>query len=216
MPTAAQILRNLTEISNQAIAVAVVWHLLLAAALVALTWGWKPKPGRFAALSALPVVSVSVAAVAYGNFFNGATFAALTLALGLAAWSAGGEAPEPPPRWATWLGGLLIAFGWTYPHFLEGHSALAYLMAAPLGLVPCPTLSLLAGFALLGYRPTGRAWPLVVAAAGIFYGLFGLFRLGVTIDAVLLVGALALGAHALAPRSAAPLPGGPAQLGHGV
>jgi hypothetical protein len=50
---------------------------------------------------------------------------------------------------ATAIGVSMIAFGWLYPHFLESHPATTYLFAAPTGVIPCPTLSLVIGFALL-------------------------------------------------------------------
>lgn len=34
----------------------------------------------------------------------------------------------------------MLAIGWIYPHFLDG-PAVDYLHAAPVGLVPCPTLA---------------------------------------------------------------------------
>ncbi len=215
MPTAAQILHTLSEISNRAIAVAVIWHLAVGAALIALAWGWKPRPRRFAALCLLPVISVSVLALAFGNPFNGATFAALAVVLAWAAWRSPAEAVETRPAWAAMTGALLIAFAWVYPHFLRDQPALTYLVASPMGLVPCPTLSLLVGLALAGYAPPGRAWSLVVAVAGLFYGLFGVLRLGVALDGVLLVGAAALAVQALGRWRTAPLPPRTAHLSHG-
>lgn len=43
----------------------------------------------------------------------------------------------------------LVVFGWTYPHFVSTHSWIEYAYAAPLGLIPCPTLSVVIGFTLL-------------------------------------------------------------------
>ena len=105
---------------------------------------------------------------------------------------------------------LLIAFSWFYPHFLDDRSALIYRYAAPLGLVPCPTLSALIGFALLARGFESRAWSTVLASLGLAYAIFGSLRLGGAIDAVLAVGALSLwepsgrGAtrHCLAGRAA--------------
>src|SRR5947207_257610 len=109
------------------------------------------------------------------------------------------EAPMPGP--GTILDGLrsiandgavMIAFGWLYPHFLEQRSPALYLVAAPMGLIPCPTLSLIIGLTFLAGGFGSRAWMFVLAAAGLFYGVFGAARLGVRIDLVLAAGALSL------------------------
>ena len=85
---------------------------------------------------------------------------------------------------------------WLYPHFLEGH-ATAYLYASPVGLVPCPTLAVAIGFALLGNGLGSRVWSLTLAAVGLLYGLFGVLRLGVFLDIGLVSGAVALEASVL-------------------
>jgi hypothetical protein len=72
-----------------------------------------------------------------------------------------------------------------------------YLYAAPTGVVPCPSLSLVVGFALLSGGLGSRAWSLALAIAGLFYGLFGVARLGVRLDIVLVGGSAALLALAL-------------------
>ena len=61
-----------------------------------------------------------------------------------------------------------------------------------MGLIPCPTLSLVIGFTLLAGGFGSKAWSLVLVAAGTFYGLFGVARLGVVLDVVLAGGALCL------------------------
>ena len=90
------------------------------------------------------------------------------------------------------MGSFLILFGWVYPHFLGTGSWLRYLYAAPAGLIPCPTLSFTIGFALLANGFSSRGYATVLGLLGLFYGLFGTFRLGVRIDLVLVIGSLAL------------------------
>ena len=53
----------------------------------------------------------------------------------------------------------------------------------------CPTLSIVIGLALITGGLDSRLWTSILTAAGLFYGLFGALRLGVTIDFVLLLGA---------------------------
>jgi hypothetical protein len=192
MPSPAAILEGLRTIANEAIAVAVAWHAVVLAGGVALALGWRPARRTAAALLVAPVVSVSAAAFGAGNAFNGAAFA--VLAIGMAGLAVRFDA-APVQRAAAapaMAGVVMIAFAWLYPHFLEGRSPAIYLAAAPTGLIPCPTLSLVIGFTLLAGAFGSRAWSLVVAAFGLFYGLFGVFRLGVRLDIALVAGALCL------------------------
>jgi hypothetical protein len=69
---------------------------------------------------------------------------------------------------------------------------LTYLYASPTGLIPCPTLSAVVGVGLVVEGLGSRGWSLILVGGGILYGLFGWLRLGVGMDAVLLVGALTL------------------------
>jgi hypothetical protein len=83
------------------------------------------------------------------------------------------------------------------------------LYASPVGLVPCPTLAVAIGFALVGNGLGSRVWSLTLAALGLFYGLFGVLRLTVLLDIGLVGGALALVGAVL--HSAG---GGRAELAH--
>lgn len=192
MPSPEAILECLTSIAHGATSVAVAWHVVLAAVLVALGVGWQPSRRFAASASALPLASVAVLAALYSNPFNAAVMGvgALTLiTVGLAQPSQAVRRTSGP---LAALALLLIAFGWFYPHFLDDRPALVYLYAAPLGLVPCPTLSALIGLALLARGFESRAWSTVLAGLGLTYAVFGALRLGVTIDALLAVGAVSL------------------------
>lgn len=96
----------------------------------------------------------------------------------------------------------MIGFGWIYPHFLDNATPMEYLYAAPTGLIPCPTLSIVIGFTLILGGLRLRPWCLVLTIMGLFYGVFGAGRLGVKIDGVLLLGALATAYVAFSPRLA--------------
>jgi membrane protease YdiL (CAAX protease family) len=109
-------------------------------------------------------------------------------------------------RWARVVGVLLVALAWTYPHFLDTPHAQTFLYAAPMGLVPCPTLALVAGIGLLTGGLRSPSWSLVVAGVTLFYGLFGALRLGVYLDGALVIAAVALAALALRLRRGKPSP----------
>jgi drug/metabolite transporter (DMT)-like permease len=81
-------------------------------------------------------------------------------------------------------------------------SLLPYLYSAPTGLIPCPTLSIVIGLAVALRGLGSRTWSLVLCATAIFYGVYGAAHLGVTLDWVLLLGALMLVLTVVARRSA--------------
>ena len=190
MPTPEQILAGLHQIANQWQLLAVFWHLYFAVLLISFALGWRPSKRVVGILLGLPFLSVSVLAWMAANPFNGAVFAIVGLALLLIAVRLPDEPVRLAPMWAIGAGTLMFLFGWLYPHFLDTWSFVPYLYAAPMGLIPCPTLSIVIGVSLMVNALDSRAWSLVLGATGIFYGLFGALRLGVTIDLVLLVGAL--------------------------
>ncbi len=192
MPTSAEILAGLSTIANEWIVLAIAWHVVLAVALGAAAMGWRPTSRATSRLVALLPASAAVAALAHRSPFNGVVLAATSLALvALAARDRRGPVRRVP-RWRALGGAAMIAFGWAYPHFVDG-GPLVYLYAAPVGLVPCPTLAVTIGLALV----TGagdRAWRLTLAGVGAFYAGFGVARLGVTLDLGLLAGAALLAA----------------------
>jgi hypothetical protein len=201
MPTKTEILAGLARAAGDGFVIALAWHVLVAAAVVAAFVGWRPARRTLELLLCLPLVSVSALAFAVGNPFNGLVFALLAGGLAALAMRAS-RAPSFEDRhwgWSAYVGVALAALAGVYPHFVEGHSLLAYLVAAPMGVVPCPTLMLVIGVALLAGRRGRRAWNLLLAAAGAFYGAIGVFQLGIVIDLALLLGAVPLFALGIAP-----------------
>lgn len=193
MPTPEEILRGLSQAANQWLALAIGWHVAIAAVIGALAFGWRPGRRATGLMLASLCASVAVVAVLAGNPFNGSIFGLLTGALVVLALRL---SPAPlsrgAPTWAVVVGWLLAAFGLVYPHFLDQPAAM-YLIAAPVGVVPCPTLAVVIGFSLLAAGLQSRAWCWVLVAAGAFYGIFGVVRLGVVLDMALFVGTAALG-----------------------
>lgn len=192
MPTAAQILDGLTAIANSWVWLAILWHGFFAIFAIALLGGVRPAKRLSGAVLALPLFSVGALAWLAGNPFNGTTFtlAGATL-IALARFLPHGNV-RIAPWWAVVPGLVMFSFGWVYPHFLVADSFLSYLYAAPTGLVPCSTLSIVIGLAMVLNGLGSRAWALVLAGMGAFYGIFGAVRLGVLIDWTLLAGAAIL------------------------
>ncbi len=201
MPTTEELLASLKEIANQQLAVAITWHFVALVGITALALGWHPKRRTAGLLLALPLVSVSVLAWAAHNGFNGTVFAVLALLLGFVAL----REPDTrciPKMWLRYAGFPVLVFGLVYPHFVEVSSPAAYLYAAPVGLIPCPTLAMVIGFTLL-LGPPGRAYGWILAVAGLFYGVFGVLRLGVWLDLGLIIGASLLALAVIARDAAA-------------
>ena len=178
--------------ATHAAEVSIGWHIALAATVAALLVGFRPQQRFAAAALSAPLASVAIVAIVFGNPFNGAVFALLAAALAALALRAPPGIATLRSDWFAVLGSVLIVFGAVYPHFLEGAPWFTYLYAAPLGAIPCPTLSVVIGAALVAGGFGLGAWRVALAAAGCFYAVFGALRLGVLIDAFLLCGAAAL------------------------
>jgi hypothetical protein len=192
MPSSAEVLARLAFAANRFVGVAIAWHALIyLVSLALLTRRFAPS-ARVAAV-ALTTLLASVATIAFlsGNPFNGVVFAAAALGLLALALRVRGAIARPSSV-ATVAGIGAIVVGVTYPHFLAAQTVFDFFYASPTGLVPCPTLLIAIGFTLLGSGFGSRAFAIVLAALGIFYGMLGTMWLGVTLDLALLGAALAL------------------------
>ena len=192
VPPQQTILDSLTTIANEWRVVAIVWHGLLAASLLALLLGWRPTSRLLGGLIVLPIASVSVISWTSANPFNAVAFGILTALLLAIVTRFRSRPVEFASPLALSAGAALILFGWTYPHFLKANSWTEYAYAAPFGLLPCPTLAVAVGATLMFALFRLRAWSALLGAAGFLYGTVGVFRLGVTLDVLLLAGVAAL------------------------
>lgn len=193
MPSAAEIVEGLAELSHAQRPAAMLWHGALLVLLVALAFGVRPRQHHARVALAAPLASVSVFAWSHQNPFNGMVFglaAALLATMGAYRPSKHEVARAPLPWAAAGVG--MIAFGWLYPHFHDASTGWRFLIDAPLGVIPCPTLSAVVGLALLGGGLGSFAWSLALSALGLFYGLFGAGYLGVPSDWVLSAGSVLL------------------------
>ena len=194
MPSPDAILTGLGAVANQWRDVAVAWHAVLGAMLIGLAWGWRPSHRAAGFLLSTPLMSVSIAAWGSGNRFNAVVFAGLFASLMILAKGFSADRVHLASPLGLVSGSLLVMFGWAYPHFLESDSWLAYTYAAPLALLPCPTLAAVIGATLMFSLVTARGWTLTLASAGIAYGIVGAFILAVPLDYALLAGSLWLAA----------------------
>jgi hypothetical protein len=192
MPPPADVLANLTAIANGALTAAALWHVIVFAWLIALATGWRPSTRVSATMLVGLAASVSVVSFAFGNPFNGTSFALLVGVLSRVTRNIGRDPLAMATSWPPAVGGLLVVYGLVYPHFLEEAPLVLYGIAAPVGLIPCPTLAVMAGLTLVAKDAFSRSWGATVAGFGLFYALFGMIRLRVFLDAGLVIGTLAL------------------------
>jgi len=200
MPSHQQVLESLRGLANDFGGVAVAWHVVTFAALLAIVLlGWRPSRRTAVALLSMPLLSVGVLGWVGGNPFTGTLFCLLSLVSAAIATTIPRKRVERGARWAVVLGGATLVFAWFYPHFLESRSPALYAVASPMGVTPCPTLAAVIGFGLVGAGFGSRTWSLAIGGAGLFYALFGIFRLGVLLDAGLLASSGTLTLLALRP-----------------
>ncbi len=197
MPSPEQILAGLKTIANSWTILAIIWHVFFGAIIIAVILGKMPKKRQTGFMLILSYISVTVAAWRFGNPFNGVVFGLITVVAIVIGVKMQCRRAELSPLGFRLAGAAMILFGWAYPHFLETASFVPYLYSAPTGLIPCPTLSIAIGLVLVLNGLGSFSYSLLLAIAGLFYGVFGAFRLGVGIDAVLIAGAAALLARAL-------------------
>ncbi|HNY15471.1 MAG TPA: hypothetical protein PKI12_08010 [Bacteroidales bacterium] len=192
MPDKEAILSGLQKIVNDYSIIAIIWHILFYALVVALIAKWLPSNRFLALLFCLPVLSVAVMAFMTGNPFNGILFSLLTLLLFIFGLRATVQPLQVSQIIFMVIGILMIVFGLFYPHFTQGDSFMKYFYASPAGLIPCPTLSIIIGFLLLYNGLGSQAITLLVVIYGLFYGLFGTLRLAVYPDIFLIFGSVSL------------------------
>jgi len=192
MPKSEEIISTLHSLSNNYSFVAILWHAIVIVFAIMLMTKWNPSNRLMGVLISLPLFSVAVFAWIAGNPFNGTLFSImglLTIIFGLRG-SLEYVSISSPPFFI--IGVLMIIFGFVYPHFLNTDTFMKYLYSSPLGLVPCPTLSLLIGIILIFNGSGSNAISITFIIFGLFYGLFGVFKLGVHLDIGLLLGTLTL------------------------
>lgn len=192
MLTKDEIIAGLISVANDYSNIAIVWHIIILILLAALFAGWKPENSLMILLLSSLLMSVSAFASLQGNIFNASVFAFLVIMSIYSTLRAGNGMISGDRSWPDIAGLLLIIFGLIYPEFLKTYSPIEYTYASPIGLIPCPTISALTGFALVykGFR--SRMWSITIGVAGMFYGLMGAFYLDMYVDWILVAGAVVL------------------------
>jgi hypothetical protein len=176
------------------------WHIAFAVLVIALVSRYYPTRRVLGLVLVLPVISVAVLAWLSRNPFNALGFTVLAVLLLRAASFLPLTTVMPASSGWVLAGAGLLAVGWTYPHFLITDTWTAYIYASPFGLLPCPTLSVVMGITLMFGGLHSMAWSVPLFAAGVLYGLIGVFILEVSLDVWLLSGSILLGVMVAADR----------------
>ncbi|HVP21622.1 MAG TPA: hypothetical protein VMS73_07140 [Anaerolineaceae bacterium] len=90
------------------------------------------------------------------------------------------------------FGFLGLVFGFWYLHWVESPLWLNAFLLSPLGTANCPTLLTICGFLCLSNEPRLALLEVAVGLMTLFFGFFGIFRLGAYVDIVLIICALYL------------------------
>ena len=192
MPKKDDIIDGLQSIVNDYSTFAIIWHVIFYLLLAGLMANWDPSNKLLGILICLPLVSVAVFAWLNGNPFNGSLFTLMTILICIFSVRGSNEPVVVSQLPFMIIGILMIVFGLVYPHFIQANSFFKYLYASPVGLVPCPTLSILIGILLLFNGLGSQPLTLTFIAFGLFYGLFGALKLSVYLDIFLVFGSVSL------------------------
>ena len=90
------------------------------------------------------------------------------------------------------FGTLGLVFGFWYLHWVESPVWLNALVSSPLGAVNCPTMVTICGFLCLSRKPRSAKLEAFVSLMTLYFGFFGIFRLGAYVDVALILCALFL------------------------
>lgn len=192
MPKTEEIINGLQTIVNSYSTFAIIWHVLFYILLAALITRWQPANRLFGLLICLPLLTVAIFAWLTGNPFNGILFSILAVVVIVFGLKASNQPVQTSHLIYVVIGILMIVFGLVYPHFLNTGSVFKYLYASPVGLIPCPTLSVIIGLLLLYNGFGSNSITLTFIVFGLFYGIFGVLKLGVSLDIFLILGSLSL------------------------
>lgn len=191
MLKAEDIINGLQAIVNEYSTIAIIWHVIFYALIIALIAKWQPSNRLLGILLCIPLLSVAVLAWITGNPFNGIMFSILSILVIIFGLKTSTQPISMSQLVFVIIGILMVAFGLVYPHFID-KSIIKHLYASPVGLIPCPTLCILIGFVLIFNGFGSQAIKLIFIIFGLFYGIFGVLKLAVYVDMFLIIGTITL------------------------
>lgn len=184
---AEKVLNYLSMVSNKNIALNIVMHLVVFAAILAVFIIKKQSIKRILIDGSLLVLflSVTINALIYGNPFHLITFLILSLLAGFELFVKKNEFKIPQVNINTFIAVTLIVIGVWYPEFVNANK-LQLLILSPVGIVPCPTLLVTIGLLSLSFPHVNKLQYTVTIVMGILFGVIGTFIFKVYFDVALL------------------------------
>jgi len=88
------------------------------------------------------------------------------------------------------IGFLSILTGFYYLHWVENPIFINALIFSPLGILNCPTLVAICGILVFVKRPGSRILELFAGIITLYFGFFGIMRLGANIDIILIISSI--------------------------
>jgi hypothetical protein len=80
-----------------------------------------------------------------------------------------------------------LVFGFWYLHWVQAPVWLNAFLYSPLGVVNCPTMVTVCGFLCLSQKPRSDILEAAVALITLYFGFFGIFKLGAYVDVALIL-----------------------------
>ena len=195
MRTPAEITRMLEAVSRETRSYSTFMHLLFLAVIGLGLAAKRMRNTLFSFFIAFLSLSATVIAVMYAIVPNVVIFGTF-FALILHAWfskSLNFDFEHIAPVSVS-FGTLGLIFGFWYLHWVESPVWLNALVSSPLGVVNCPTMATICGFCFLSLsrKPRSAMLEATVALMTLYFGFFGIFKLGAYVDVTLILCALFL------------------------
>lgn len=188
----------LSMVSNKSLLLNLVMHLFVILSIVTIYLIKDIGVRKYVFNSTLLILllSVTIKAGIYGNLFHAITFGAMAIVAEVVLVKDKSPLYVPKLNISTVVSLLFILLGLWYPEFVKA-SALECLVVSPVGAIPCPTLITALGMLNLYSSSVSRSQLIVIASFGFVYGFIGTFKLGISLD-LILIGAVLLSIYNIA------------------
>lgn len=185
---AESILNAINLAANTSLALNFAMHMLVLGTLLTLFFVANSKAKRYVFDGALLILAISVVVICIvnGNPFNLVTFAIVTVFSAIELQRGKNCVSKPRMSFNSIASFVFILIGLVYPEFVKANAALLPFVS-PLGALPCPTFLVILGMLNLLIPNVNRVQFAATTVLGLFYGVTGVFQLGVYLDIALLV-----------------------------
>jgi hypothetical protein len=193
MKTPKDITRTLTEVTSELTLFSAFVHVIfLAVAAIGLLLK-KTRNVLFFLFIAFLSLSATIVSIKYMIIPNILIFATIFILI-INAYlkkELNFELKEIEPV-SKYIGIVGMIFGFWYLHWVGTPIWLNALVYSPLGSINCPTLLTICAFLCLTRKPRSAMLEIVTALITLYFGFFGIFRLGAYVDVILIICALFL------------------------